>query len=81
MAVHGIVNLHYEFLNGASTDVSGTELMSKNDALWGEVGIGGSYNWDDDKYSLYGQVWASTSLEHPGNSHNLGGRVGLHIAW
>lgn len=81
VAVHGIVNLHYEFPGGTSTDVSGTELVSENDALAGEIGVGGSYNWDDDKYSVYGQVSASSSLENLGDSYGLGGKAGLRVTW
>lgn len=80
-AVHAIANLNYEFLDGVSTDVSGTELISQHDALWGEIGIGGSYNWDDDKYSIYGQVSAGTSLEDIGENYTLGGKVGLRAIW
>jgi len=80
-AVYGIANLHYEFLDGASVGVSGTKISSENDPLWGELGLGGSYNWNDDKYSLYGEISASSSLENLGDNYALNGRAGLRIRW
>ena len=36
-------------------DVAGTSFANSNERLWGGVGLGGSYNWDGDKYSIYGE--------------------------
>jgi len=79
--LYGITNLHYEFLDGVSIDVADTEIVSENDALWGEVGLGGSYNWNDDGYSIYGEISANSSLENVGDSYVLSGKGGLRINW
>jgi fibronectin-binding autotransporter adhesin len=60
--VYGIAHLYYEFLDGTSVDVSGATLASRSDRLWGGVGLGGSYDWNDDKDSLYGEGSINTSL-------------------
>lgn len=78
---YGITNLHYEFLDGVSVDVADTEIVSENDALWGEVGLGGSFNWGDDGYSIYGEISANSSLENVGDSYVLNGKGGLRINW
>ena len=75
--VYGIANLYYEFLDGMSVDVSGTSLVSRNDPFWGGVGGGGSYNWNDDKYSIYGEASVNTSLTNFTRSYALNGTVGL----
>jgi outer membrane autotransporter protein len=80
-SIHAIGNLHYEFLDGTQVDVAGTGFSSKNDDLWGELGLGGTYNWGADRYSLYGDVSASTSLASPGDSVALSGRAGLRVQW
>ncbi|AYM08856.1 autotransporter outer membrane beta-barrel domain-containing protein [Agrobacterium tumefaciens] len=80
-ALYGIGNLHYEFLEGTRVNVSGTRFTSESDQLWGEIGFGGSYNWNDDKYSLYGEVSASTSLQNFGDSYSLNGKAGLRVKW
>nr|WP_247876621.1 autotransporter outer membrane beta-barrel domain-containing protein [Ochrobactrum sp. CM-21-5] len=78
---YGIGNLYYEFLDGASVELAGTRLTSRNERLWGGVGFGGSYNWDDDKYSLYGEASLNTSLNNFGDSYNYKGNVGFRVKW
>jgi hypothetical protein len=45
------------------------------------VGLGGTYNWNDDKYSVYAEVSANTSLQNFGDSHTVNGTVGLRVKW
>ncbi len=79
---YGIANLHYEFLDGGTTTtVSGTGLLHQLDRLWGEAGLGGSYNWGDDKYSIYGEGSIKTSLADFGDSYALKGTAGFRIKW
>lgn len=79
--VYGLANLYYEFLDGTQVDVAGTSFASKQDRVWGGLGIGGSYNWNDDKYSIYGEGVIKTSLNNFGDSHSLQGNVGFRIKW
>ena len=78
---YGIANLYNEFLNGFHVSVSDVEFTSRNERLWGGIGIGGTYNWSGDKYSLYGEASASTSLRNFGDSHSFGGTLGLRARW
>jgi fibronectin-binding autotransporter adhesin len=79
--LYGIANLYGEFLNGARVTVSGISIENRNERVWGGVGVGGSYNWDDDRYSLYGEVSANTSLRNFGDSYSIGGNVGFRMRW
>lgn len=79
--VYAIANLYNEFLDGTSVDVSGASLANRSDRLWGSLGLGGSYNWNDDKYSVYGEAIAYTSLNSFGDSYAIKGTVGLRIKW
>ncbi|MER9654790.1 autotransporter outer membrane beta-barrel domain-containing protein [Mesorhizobium sp. M0152] len=81
LAAYGIGNLYYEFLDGTQVDVSQTAFVSKKDALWGGIGLGGSYNWGDDKFSLYGEALVASSLENVGDSYSYGGTVGFRMKW
>jgi len=81
MSIRAIGNLRSELLDGTKVDVSGADLTSKNEAIWGELGFGGTYNWGSDKYSIHGDVAASTSLADFGESYSLNGRVGLRVQW
>jgi outer membrane autotransporter protein len=81
ISAYGIANLYNEFLDGMRVNVSGTQLASRDDRLWGGVGLGGSYNWNDNKYSVYGEVMANTALAHFGDSFTIGGTVGVRVKW
>lgn len=76
---YGIANLYYEFLDGVSVELAGTRFTSRNERLWGGFGFGGSYNWDDDKYSIYGEASLNTSLNNFGDSYNYKGNIGLRV--
>ena len=44
-------------------------------------GVGGSFNWDNDKYWLYAEGLAETSLAHFGDSHALQANPGFRMRW
>ncbi|MGO4740986.1 autotransporter outer membrane beta-barrel domain-containing protein [Bosea sp. 2KB_26] len=78
-AFYGIANLHYAFLDGTKTSVAGTPFTSREERLWGGLGLGAKYDWD--RYSLYGEIEAQTSLVHFADSHSISGRGGLRFRW
>jgi outer membrane autotransporter protein len=79
--VYGIGNLYYDLEDGTSVDVAGTPIDSEIEALWAGLGFGGTYSWADDKYALYGEGLAKTSLEGFGDSYALSGTVGFRATW
>ncbi|MDW6024373.1 autotransporter outer membrane beta-barrel domain-containing protein [Mesorhizobium sp. BAC0120] len=79
--IYGIANLYYDFLDGSRVDVSGVDLVSENEALWGGLGLGGSLSFADGKYTLYGEALARTSLQDFGDSHVLSGSIGFRVNW
>lgn len=79
--VYAIANLYYEFLDGTEVNVAGTSFASKNDRLWGGMGIGGSYDWNDDKYSIFGEGLVKTSMHDFADSYSLEGQLGFRIKW
>ncbi|WP_346358162.1 autotransporter outer membrane beta-barrel domain-containing protein [Bosea sp. (in: a-proteobacteria)] len=79
MALYGIANLHYDFRGGTATMVADARLTSREERLQGGLGLGAKYAWD--RYALYGEVEARTSLAHFADSHTIAGRAGLRISW
>lgn len=79
--IYGIANLYQEFLNGTNVNVSGANFAIKNDQTWGGIGTGGSYNWGNDKYSLYGEVSYNTSLSNFADSYSVNGKAGFKVAF
>jgi len=78
---YGAANLYSEFLNGTSVDVAGAGFKSENDRLWAGLTLGGSYDWNQDRFSLYGEVAAKSSLENFGDSYAISGTAGLRVKW
>ncbi|MBX8827416.1 autotransporter outer membrane beta-barrel domain-containing protein [Ochrobactrum sp. SFR4] len=79
--VYGIANLYYEFLEGTQVSVDNISFANQKDRVWGGVGVGGSYNWDNDKYSIYGKGLVNTSLNNPGDGYSLKGNIGFRVKW
>lgn len=78
---YGIANLYYQLDNTTGVAVGGTALTASRDQLSGGLGVGGSYNWGDDAYSLYGEASFRTGLGSPGDSYSLNANVGLRGRW
>ncbi|WP_170990238.1 autotransporter outer membrane beta-barrel domain-containing protein [Aquamicrobium sp. LC103] len=79
--VYGIANVYYEFLDGTKVDVAGDNFHFEKDRLWGGLGAGGTYSWNDDTYSLYAEGLINTSLANVGDSYSLQGKVGFQVKW
>ncbi len=79
--IYGIGNLYYEFLNGTRVDVADTRIMNRSDRLRGGIGIGGSHQWADGKYAIYGEGLATTSLSNFGDSNSIQGNIGFRVRW
>ena len=79
--VYGIGNLYYEFLDGTDVDVSGTRLNQSQERLTGGLGLGGSYNWNNDKYSLYGEALMKGSMSNSQTNYAVNGKIGLRASW
>ena len=79
---YGIANLSYGFLDGTKIKVDGISFQQQEKRLWGEIGIGASYAWND-KWSVYGEADYSTALgSHMGdNNYALKGTAGLRYRW
>jgi len=79
--IYGIANLYHDFAGGSKTTVSGVTLASERHSTWVGVGIGGSHNGDDDRYSIYGELNMSTGLANFGESSNVKATFGMRAKW
>lgn len=79
--VYGITNLYYDFLHGTSARVADISVVSKEQALWAGLGVGASLNWDDDRYTVYGELLARTSVQNFGDSNAIGAKFGFRYRW
>jgi fibronectin-binding autotransporter adhesin len=77
--LYSVMNLSYEWLDGAVTDVSGTPIANRDRRLWGELGLGGSYSWGADRFALYAEVAGETAVADFGDSYSLKGTAGFRV--
>ncbi|HET6526816.1 autotransporter outer membrane beta-barrel domain-containing protein [Sphingopyxis sp.] len=77
--LYTVVNLSYEWLDGAEADVSGTPIANRDHRLTGELGLGGSYSWGDDRFTLYTEVSGDTAIADFGAGYNLKGTAGFRV--
>ena len=75
--LYTVMNLGYEWLDGAVADVSGTPIANRDHRLTGELGLGGSYSWGDDRFTLYTEVSGDTAIADFGAGYNLKGTAGF----
>lgn len=76
--VYGIANMHYDFLGDSRVAVSGTNFSTGLDQLAVGAGLGGTYNWSNDAYSIYGEALVKTSFR---DSYSIGGTAGFRMRW
>jgi fibronectin-binding autotransporter adhesin len=79
--IYAIVNLYRDMEGATRVDVSGTGLASRNERLWGGLGVGGSLDWAAGRYSVYGEVQGKSGLSHFGDSHEVTGTIGFRMRW
>ncbi len=79
--LYSIVNLYYDFLNHYDITVSTLPFSNQNYPLWGGLGIGGSKNWNNDFFSVFGEASVNTSLSHFNANYSILAKVGIRIQW
>lgn len=78
--LYGIVNLSYEWQPNSSVRVSGTQIVNRERNLWGELGLGGTYSWNDH-VTLYAQGSAETALGDFGSGYAMKGTMGFRVVF
>jgi len=81
--IYGIANLYYEFMGETKALIEQTyQASSSLDDFSGEIGFGGTYDWEgtnDILYGFYGEVTASTGFGS--GSYSYGGNLGFRVRW
>ena len=79
--IYGIGNLYYGFVAASKATVSGVEFTRETDRWWGGLGVGGSYTWGNDKYSVSGEARYEGSLSSFADNYVAGGSVRFQVKW
>ncbi len=79
--VYAIANVYRTTKNAARVSVAGADFTTRNEGTWGGFGLGSTLDWAGGRYSVYGELQASTGLSHFGDSHALNGTLGFRMRW
>jgi len=79
--LYGIANLYNEFLDGTRVEVSTVRFATRDERLWAGIGIGGTYEWGNGVYAVYGNANIAGSVKHMSDSYAFGGILGFRTRW
>lgn len=79
--VYAIANLYNEFMNGTNVNVAGVSFRSRDERLWAELGVGGTYQWNKGRYGVYGNLSVAGATKNMSDNHSVGGMIGFRVQW
>lgn len=74
-----LANVYREFKGETRMTVGNTRYSAKGEKWWGGLGVGGTFDWRDSKYSVYGEVEYRASFNGIKDNHILHGEVGFRM--
>lgn len=67
--------------DGTAVGVANVGFDSKNDRISATLTLGRSCTWNDERFSVYGELAARSSLANFGDSYAVSGTAGLRVKW
>ena len=79
--MYAIANVYHEFKGDSAVSVGAVEYKAEEKGTWLGLGLGGTHNWANDKFSVYGEIGVKTSTKHFSDEYELSGTVGFRIGF
>lgn len=79
--IYGIANINYDFQSKNRVEVYDTPIQARIPRLGADVGVGGTYSWNNARYALYGEATVGTLTDDFGHSNDVRGQVGFRMNW
>ncbi|PHI30617.1 autotransporter outer membrane beta-barrel domain-containing protein [Budvicia aquatica] len=79
--VYGNVDLYNEFTNGTKIKDSGVEFSTRDERQWVGIGAGGTYEWQNGRYAVYGNLNLTSATNNISDNYAVGGAVGIRVGW
>lgn len=76
---YSVVNIYHGFSDDTSVNVGGTALKSRSAKTKVGAGVGASYKWKNDKYSLYGELNVKADPSDLNNDLDVKAMVGFRM--
>nr|WP_272213926.1 autotransporter outer membrane beta-barrel domain-containing protein [Marinicella sp. W31]MDC2879873.1 autotransporter outer membrane beta-barrel domain-containing protein [Marinicella sp. W31] len=81
--IYGIANVFYDFNSSTKATIEQVYVAESKLGGWsGEIGFGGTYDWQDANerdYGVYGEISASMGFES--GTYGYAGNVGFRVKW
>ncbi|AHK18507.1 autotransporter [Yersinia similis] len=79
--IYSHLDLHNEFLNGSKVQVSGIEFATRDERQSVGLGAGGTYEWQNGRYAIYGNVNLLGATRNVSDNYTVGGTIGARVSW
>ena len=79
--LYGLVNYYHEFKGDSTISINTVKYKSGVSDNWVGLAVGGSHNWCNDQYSVYGELGAKSSTDHFGGEREFTGELGVRLAF
>ncbi|CNF23177.1 outer membrane autotransporter [Yersinia similis] len=79
--IYSHLDLHNEFLNGSKVQVSGGEFATRDERQSVGLGAGGTYEWQNGRYAVYGNVNLLGATRNVSDNYAVGGTIGARVSW
>ncbi|BFI60951.1 autotransporter adhesin YapV [Yersinia pseudotuberculosis] len=79
--IYSHLDLHNEFLNGSKVQVSGVEFATRDKRQSVGLGAGGTYEWQNGRYAVYGNVNLLGATRNVSDNYAVGGTIGARVSW
>lgn len=78
---YGIANINYDFAGSNRVNVANTRINASIPRLGADIGLGGTYSWNDGRYAIYGAGSIGTLTDDFGHSNDIRGQFGFRMNW
>lgn len=79
--LHLNLDVIQEMADGTTTDIEEVQFSSRDARTTVAAGVGGTLDWHDGRYAVYGKVGVQSSPHNPSDNYGAGGNVGVRISW
>nr|WP_321509455.1 autotransporter outer membrane beta-barrel domain-containing protein [uncultured Celeribacter sp.] len=78
--VYAIANILHDFSDDSSVSVGGADLAASGQDTWGEIGLGGSMTWDENKV-VYTEGSYRRAFDQGDDNWGASVEVGFRMSW
>ncbi|MCS3601170.1 fibronectin-binding autotransporter adhesin [Buttiauxella sp. BIGb0471] len=79
--VHVNLDVLQEMADGSTVKIEEVKFSSRDARTQIALGVGGTLDWNDGRYAVYGKVGVQASPHNPSDNYGAGGNVGIRISW